>query len=149
MKFPASSSELDWQVTEQFYNFGDGKGQYDVDRLILLIKAKPRPIKELDLGDWFTERVRDTWGWPRSALVTPAGVDHFFEPRKLKGSKIFPVIVCKRRKKTYIIDGIHRIVRAVRRKKLTYPCVYVTYREILQCAEPSIKKRRSRSPRTA
>ncbi len=107
--------------------------RFCLDRLIDSIEARPREVESLCLDGWFTERSKPSGGvWTESILVSPDFTEHVFHPSRLINTQVFPVLVYKRGRRLIVVDGIHRLVKAVRSKRSTYQCIYVSAAELKQ-----------------
>jgi hypothetical protein len=129
-----TTAELNWRKTAEIHR-GDNGLKYSVDRLLDIIASKPRGVESFLLEHWYTARLPGPFGSKESVLFSSSGTEHTFSPKNLLGGKqkVFPVILCKRGRSVVVIDGIHRIVKAIRAKRKEYSCVYVTLNELKQC----------------
>ena len=131
------TSELDWRKIGEVHHHEDGK-RYSLDLLVDIICAEPRPVEQLSLEGWRTERRRGLSRTKHFALVGPEETVHLFNPAEAGKGPRFPVVVCKRGWRLIVIDGIHRLVAAVKAHEKDYPCVYVTTNELKKCVMPDL-----------
>lgn len=134
-KLPSSSS-LDWRFRGEIFEWGHEV--WSVDRAKLIIKERPRPVRQLNIEPF------------REFLGTP-GMVRFFGI-KVDWSKVQsdavnlndPLLVAYGEDGRFPIDGWHRIAKALMKGLKTLPYVGLTKEENKQVYKCRGRRRRRR-----
>ncbi len=127
---PASivlSNAFHWEATNQ------ERAHHSVDKAIEIITNDPRPVDSINLAEWKGSQEAGKY-WIRCSKGPP----NFYHTAKvpMHSDASFPVLIGVRNGARFLIDGAHRLVRAKMDGRATYPAVFLTEDETIQCTVP-------------
>jgi hypothetical protein len=119
-----TTANFQWQDVWQF------RCGVSVSAAIKLIKARPKPVVEIKLADWSLKQLGDEY-----AVCHKTGMPNTFRMNKLPNDKDsrFPVLIGQANSKQFLIDGAHRIAKALLKGRKTTRAVIFSEEETREC----------------
>jgi hypothetical protein len=119
------SCDYDWKRVNQCRTF------HDVAVAIEIIRREPRPVEQLPLADWFCGTTDQGAPFVSSQGGINSGYKTDNLPRDL--AAIHPVLLGSIGGRTFVIDGAHRLAKAVLTRTTSIPAVRLTESQTASC----------------
>lgn len=137
-KKPVMTSDFDWKSIPQV------RCGVLVSKVTDFLTANPRQVVDMDLREWKVEQNRGT-----SAVVHRTGLANGFRPDNLPKTVegTIPVLVGMGNSRLFLIDGAHRIAKALSEDRQSMPAVILTEEETRECVREGQMERFERETR--
>ncbi|MFN3161617.1 MAG: hypothetical protein ACE37I_20080 [Rubinisphaera brasiliensis] len=121
---PAMTSDFDWKAVPQV------RCGVLVSKVTEYLAAHPREVVDMELGDWTIEQNSGRFAvMHRTGLANGVRPDNL--PETLEGT--MPVLVGTGNARVFLIDGAHRVAKALIEKSKTIRAVILTEEETRAC----------------
>lgn len=121
---PKMSSDYDWKTIPQV------RCGVLVSKVTEFLAANPREVAALDLNEWVLEQDRN-----RFAVVHVSGIANGILPYKVPNTLegTMPVLVGHGNGRKFLIDGAHRVAKAILEKKKSISALILSEEETRAC----------------